>query len=340
MGLFGPKKSAEEKAFVKALKSAPHMKGKEMPELLAATEAYGAWQGYWFLALYHDFAHGKNETTDPAKAQEFFLKAENAAVGTPGEAWIKNFMSWYRRPAGNLHRNISERTQRIRSLGVALLNCYQYQNPIVMGIAEKKDDADAFGSIIVSCGSWEEHEEYEPFSDYFNIISELSGLIKKDHEDMVKDINAMVKKYNKANDAFDDCMKAIGKGKEPKWDKVLDWHSYILGFNCLNDGPYITGELASSWEMSSEAALGIRFYLFSARLGNQAAIHELVRLSKASESNYNLMSGVFNRWNPGYQGDLELWLLEKILKCVQQDDSEAMHLVELYYAEAMASLEQ
>lgn len=157
---------------------------------------------------------------------------------------------------------------------------------------------------------------------------------------MVKDVNAIVKKYNKANDAYDKCQERLGKGKEADWDKIHDMHGYILGFNCLNDGPYITGELAANWNMSSEAALGIRFYLFAARLGNQAAIHELVRLAKASDSNYSLMSGVFNVWNPHYAYDLETWLLEKLLKCVQADDSEASHLVDLYYAEQMASLSE
>ncbi len=341
MGLFGPKKSAEEKAFIKALKSAPSMKDKNIPELLSATEAYPAgWQGYWFLGLYHDFAHGKNANPDPVKAQEYFLKAEKAAVGTPGEAWIKNFLSWYRRPAGNLNRPLSDRAKKVRTLAVALINCYQFKAPVIMAPAGDKDDASTFSSVLANCGSWEEVDEYTPFTDYFSNIYYSTGMIKKDHEDLVKDINAVVKKYNKANDAYDDCYKAISKGKEPKWDKVQDMHSYILGFNCLNDGPYITGELASNWNVSSEAALGIRFYLFAARLGNQAAIHELVRLSKASESNYNLMSGVFNKWYPSYQGDLELWLLEQILKCVKADDSEAMHLVDLYYAEAMANLEQ
>lgn len=342
MGLFGPKKSAEEKAFIKAMKDAPNMKAKNMPALLAATEAYPAgWQGYWFLGLYYDFAHGKGVEPDHAKAQEYFLKAEAAAASnTVAADWLRNFMSWYRRPAGNLHRSFSDRAQRIRSLGVALLNCYQYQNPIVMGVAERKDDAGAFGAIITYSSTWEEVDEYGPFNDYFDKISELSGLIKKDHEDMVKDINSVIKKYNKANDAYDSCMKAISKGKEPNWDKLQDWHSFILGFNCLNDGPYITGELAANWNMSSEAALGIRFYLFAARLGNQAAIHELVRLAKASESNYNLMSGVFNAWYPGYHGDLELWLLERILECIKKEDTEAMHLVELYYPEIMANPEQ
>ena len=339
MGLFGPKIPAEEKAYIKALKSAPISKAKDVPELLAATEAYPTgWQGYWFLGLYYDFAHDKGAQPDHAKAQEYFLKAESAAAANPDAAnWLRNFMSWYRRPAGNLRRNLSERAQRVRSLGVALLNCYQYQNPIVMGVAGKKDDVDTFSAIIASCGSWEEINEYEPFTDYFHKISELSGLIKKDHEEMVKDVNAIVKKYNKANDTYESCIKAISKGKEPNWDKLQDWHSYILGFNCLNDGPYITGELAASWNMSSEAALGIRCYLFSAHHGNQAAIHELVRLSKASDSNYSLMSGVFAVWNPSYQGDLELWLLEKLLKCAEKDDSEAMRLAELYYAEEMAN---
>ena len=342
MGLFGPKIPAEEKAFVKALKSAPISKAKEVPELLAATEAYpSGWQGYWFLGLYYDFANDKGAQPDHAKAQEYFLKAEAAAASNPDAAnWLRSFMSWYRRPAGNLRRELSDRAQRVRSLGVALLNCYQYQNPIVSGITGSKDDAATFRGVIVSSATWEETDEYEPFMNYFDKITEMNGLIKKDHEEMVKDINAIVKKYNKANDTYDSCIKAISKGKEPAWNKLQDWHSFILGFNCLNDGPYITGELAASWKMSSEAALGIRCYLFSAHHGNQAAIHELVRLAKASESNYSLMSGVFRVWNPSYQGDLELWLLEQLLKCAQKDDSEAMRLVELYYAEEMAKLSE
>lgn len=342
MGLFGPKIPAEEKAFIKALKSAPISKEKEVPALLAATEAYPTgWQGYWFLGLYYDFAHDKGAQPDHAKAQEYFLKAESAAASNPDAAnWLRNFMSWYRRPAGNLRRELTDRALQVRSLGVALLNCYQYQNPIVTGITGSKDDAEAFRGVITLSSSWEEIDEYEPFREYFDKITEMSGLIKKDHEGMVSDLNDLIKKYNKANDAYESCIKAMSKGKEPKWDKVQDWHSFIMGFNCLNDGPYITGELAAKWNMSSEAALGIRCYLFSAHHGNQAAIHELVRLAKASDSNYSLMSGVFRVWNPSYQGDLELWLLEQLLKCAQKDDSEAMRLVELYYAEEMAKLSE
>lgn len=335
MGLFGPKKSAEEKNFIKALKDAPSMKGKHMPELLAATEAYPCgWQGYWFLGLYHDFAHGKSEQPDPVKAQEYFLKAEAAARGTQDEAWLNNFMAWYRRPAGNLLKPLSDSAKKIRSLAVALLNCYQHKVPVIMAPADAKDDP--FGRILSNCSSFEDLYEYEAISDYFTGIDNL--WMCKERDDFIKEINPIIKKYNKANDAYDDCKKALEKGKTPNWDKLKDMYAYMLGFNCLNDGPFITGELASSWNMPSEAALGIRFYLFASRSGNQPAIHELVRLANASKGNYDLMSSVFRAWNPYYKGDLELYLLEKLLKCLEQDDDEARRLVDLYYADRMAEL--
>lgn len=340
MGLFGPKKSVEEKNFIKALKDALHMKGKNMPALLAATEAWPTgWQGYWLLGLYYDFAHGKGEESDPAKAQEYFLKAEASARGTQDEAWLNSFMTWYRRPAGNLVKPLTDRAKKVRTLAVALLNCYQYNVPVVMAALDKKDDASAFGSILAGCSSWEEVYESSPICDYFNNISSIGGLIKKDHEDLVKDINAVVKKYNKANDAYNDCMKAISKGKEPNWSKLEDMHAYVLAFNCLNDGPYITGELAAQWDVSSEAALGVQFLFFAARNGNQPAIHELMRLAKASDGNYQLMNSVFRRVHPNHM-DMEVYLMEQMLECVKQDDEEAMRLMELYYAEDMAKLSE
>lgn len=341
MGLFGPKKPVEEKNFSKALSKAANLNDKSNAALMEATAAYPAgWQGYWFIALFYDFGAGKDAQMDPAKAQEYFMKAEAAAKGTPGEAWLNNFLTWYRRPAGNLVKPIKEKYEKIRRLGVALMNCYQYQTPVITAPCGKKDDATTFALLLVTASGFDvevSDYEYDAFKDLFDAYADL--FLCKDREDLLKAVNPIIKKYNKANDVYKDCMKALEKGKKPAWHKLHDMYAYMLGYCCINDGPFITGDIASEWGHPSEAALGIYFYLFAAHNGNQTAIHELIRLSKASEANYKLMESVFRR-RVSTSDDLELYLMRKLLKCLEKGDDEAFRLAELYYADELAKLSQ
>lgn len=336
MGLFGPKKSAEEKAFIKAMKKASNVNDKSNAALLEAVAAYPAgWQGHWFIALFYDFGAGKGAEMDPAKAQEHFLKAEAAAKGTPGEAWLSKFMLWYRRPAGNLVKPITPKYEKMRRLGVALMNCYQYKTPVISAPQGNKDDAATFSTLLVNISGFDvdvKDQEYDAINDLFSAYCNL--WLCNDREEQLKMINPIIKKYNKANDAYTDCMKALEKDKAPAWHKLRDMYAYMLGYCCINDGPFITGDVASEWGHSSEAALGIYFYLFAAHNGNQTAIHELIRLYNASEENRPVMKAAYRKAYPNGD-DLELHLLRQLLKCAEKGDEEAFRLHTLYYADSL-----
>lgn len=328
MGLFGPKLPPGEKEFVNALKKAPNLTVKSNDAMLAAMEKYpDGWQGYWYIALFYDFAPQKNGVMDSHKAQEYFLKAEQAAKGTEGEAWLSSFLLWYNRPAGNIYRDISERFNKVRRLCVALMYNYKHGQSIVSAPL-KSDDHSAFGILLTSCHGYSEtvwNYEYDAFNDYFSAYYDLDWSVS--HEDRIKTYNKMDRAVSEEIECYKKCMDRMEKGKEVPWDKLKDTYPLVWAYCFINDSPYITNEARLD---CSEAGFGVRLLYTAAKHGNQTAIHELVRLSNSSAENHEFMARMLKK-DPD---DLVVWLIKRLQACIEERaDEEAIRLAQLYYAE-------
>ncbi len=326
MGLFGPKLPPEEKEFVKALKKASDLTVKSNDAMLAATEKYpSGWQGYWYIALFYDFAPQKGGIMNPQKAQEYFMKAEAAAKGTKGEKWLQNFLLWYNRPAGNVNREISERFLKVRRLGVALLNNYTYGQSIVSEPCQN-DDHSAFSALLCSCHGYGElvsNYEYEAFSDYFYAYYDIDW--KSSHEDRIKTYNKMQRAVNDEVACYEKCVTREKQGKEAPWDKLKDTYRLVWAYCFLHDSPYITEEANLG---CSEAAFGIELLYRAAIHGNQTAVHELVRFANANEENRRFMEQALKMDD----NNLTDTLFALLKKCVEKrNDEEAVRLIQKYY---------
>lgn len=326
MGLFGPKLPAEEKEFVKALKKASNLSVKSNDAMLAAMEKYPqGWQGYWYIALFYDFAPQKGGVMDSQKAQEYFMKAEAAAKGTNGEEWLHNFLLWYNRPAGNVFRDISERFNKVRRLGIALLYNYT-QGQSIVAAPYNDDDRLVFSSLLVNCHGYDElpsNYEYDAFTDYFDACNDIAW--KVSHEDRIKTYNKMDRAVTEALECYKKCVAREEKGKEAPWGKFKDTYILVWGYCFLHDSPYITEEAKLD---CSEAAFGIKLLYSAAKRGNQTAVHELVRLANASEENHRLMERTLCM---DYE-TLVVTLIKLLQKCIEErGDEEAIRLTQLYY---------
>lgn len=329
MGLFGPKLPAEEKNYVKALKKASNLTPKTNAALEDAMKNYpNGWQGYWYVGLFYDLAPYKDGISDPDKAQEYFLKAESAAKGTYGEQWLHNFLMWYRRPADNLYKKLPERYNKARRLGVALMNCYKYNEPVISAPCGSSDDCSAFFSIMCSFTARQNddylYNEHEAFKDYFLAFPGKFASYNE-REELIKVINKLDKNIVKESKAFDKCLNKKEKGQEANWNDVNDFYSFVQGFSAIYDGPYITDQKAANNNYASEAHFGILYIHLAAYHGCQPAIHELVRLANASDSNRRVINEVLKKDN------LDLYLLRLLEKCIKNGDEEAIHLFDMYY---------
>lgn len=331
MGLFGPKLPPAEKEYVNALKKASSLSVKSNDAMLAAVEKYPTgWQGYWYIALFYDFAPQKGGVMDTKKAQEYFMKAIAAAKGTNGEGWLHNFLLWYNRPAGNVYRDISERYNKVRRLAVALMYNYTHGQSIVAA-PYKGDDHSEFSSLLTNCHGYDElvsNYEYDAFADYFRAYNDIDW--KVSHEDRIKTYNKMDRAVAEAMNYYKKCVDREEKGKEVRWDKFKDTYILVWGYCFLHDSPFITEEAHLD---CSQPAFGIKILHYVAKRGNQTAIHELVRLANTSEENHQLMERTL-RMDSEY---LDAALIELLkISIEERGDDEAIRLAELYYLNEQA----
>ena len=329
MGLFGPKIPKEEKRYQKALKEVLNKPNtKNIMEMKEAVAGYPAgWQGYWICALYHDQGFDKSPV-DEVKANEYFQKAENAAKGTEDEVWMRDFMTWYRRPAGNTKKPLTDKQKRMRRMGVAMCYCYLCGDKYLTKPYEKYGADGYVMSRILDMADVDYDDRY-PFSHFVTVAT-------FDHNEQTKHTNRYL---TKANDAFDQlgwCLKRSNSGQDPKWDKYQDMYNYFLGINAIHGGDLLTGEVAAVSNMS-EVTLGIGHLGYAAIGGCQPAIHELVRLAKSSEGNYRVAEDVF-KCNLKINQPLDAFLLEHLEECIRREqDEEAVYLAQKYYADLLGN---
>ena len=327
MGLFGPKIAKEEKMYQKALKDALHKPNtKNINALKSAMESYpNSWQGYWICAVYHDQGFDKT-ARDEAKAQEYFKKAEALAKGTDHEVWMQEFLTWYRRDAGHLEKPMTEASERTRRLGIALCYCSLLGDLFLTAPYEKYcGDGYAMNWGIIDRANGE-YEDRAPFRDFI-------GVSDIDRNSQIKDTNGFFDKSNKSVDAYVKCVEAIRNGKEPNWEKYNDMYDYLIAVNCIHGGKLLTEEVAQNSGYLSETEMGINRLILCSSDGSQPAIHEITRLAKASQNNFEVVERAFlgMKINTIWGGDLDRFLMEKLERCMEKNDAEAANLYQMYY---------
>ncbi len=333
MGLFGPKISKEEKAFNNALKKAVNKPNTGNIEALkAATKAYPAgWQGHWLTALYYDQGFD-NKPVDEVKAQEYFLKAESAVKGSPYEDWLAEFLLWYRRDAGNLYKGLTDRLNRMRRMGVAMVRTLQENRNPISGVYEKYgSDGYAMSNILQFVDLMDDEYSMADAGE-INAFCECMTVATFDSDTRYKDTSNYLAKITKSVEAYGDCVRAQSSDQQPRWDKVHDMYDYLMGIACLEGGGLFTTAYAAEVG-DSEAELGITHLFRAADQGCQPAIHELVRLANASQSNFDLIERLYHTTHRFSNDPFELFLMDCIKKCVEHKDEEAMLLFRMYYAE-------
>lgn len=328
MGLFGPKIQKEEKMYQKVLKntlSKPNTKNvNEMKGVLTSYPA--GWQGYWICGIYHDQGFDGSER-DGKKAQEYFEKAEAAVKGKEHEVWLREFMTWYRRDAGNLDKPISEELERARRLGIAM--CYSNllgDNYLTAPYEKYCGDGYVMSwGILSKCNV--DSGEIEAFCDFL-------GVNTFDRNGQIKDTNKYLEKSEKAANVFSKCIHNVIDGREPRWDKYFDMYTYLLSINCIHGGNLLTAEVAAV-SNETETFMGVNNLINSTYGGCQPAIHELVRLANASQNNFNMMQDVYEsrsgRRNGKEWRDFKGFLIDNLKKCIEKNDAEAKRLYQMYY---------
>lgn len=321
MGLFGPKIPKEEKEYRKALKSALlHPKARQMEALRVANQAYPAgWQGYWLSWLYYDIGFGKT-SPDPEKAQEYLQKAEASVRGTNAEEWLTDFVLWYRKEAGNLYKTLTPKQEKVRRMGVAMLQTWRQNLPMLTGIYGNYDDNWELIGILRTALDYD--NETNAFCDFWSMPT-------YDATENYKETSKFLKKMCHCGKTFKKCMKALNADNTPNWEDLNDMYSYVYAFNCLNGGPILTASVSAETGLS-EATLGIKEYLHAALYGNQPAVHELVRLACASEEDFEFMNRIYCEYF--ILDDLNVFLLDCLKRCMEKNDQEASRLFDCYFA--------
>jgi len=171
-----------------------------------------------------------------------------------------------------------------------------------------------------------DYYEIKPFDDFMSVTD-------FDRNSQIKDTSKFVEHSNKYMEGYAKCMNAIRDGKEPDWEKYIDMYDYLLGVNCIHGGKLLTEELAENSGFFSEAEMGVFNFLSGAIQGCQPSIHEVTRLAKASQDNFEVVERIFqNRKISVVWGeDLDRFLKEQLEKCIAKNDAEANHLYQMYY---------
>ena len=328
MGLFGSKIAKEEKMYQKVLKNTlnkPNTKNvNEMKGVLASYT--DGWQGYWICGVYHDqgFDGGSR---DEKKALEYFGKAEDAVRGTKHEVWLREFLKWYRKDAGNLDKPVSEELERARRLGIAMCYCSLLGDDFLTAPYEKYG-GDVY---VMSCGILDkcsvDYDEIDAFRQFL-------GVCTIDRNSQIKDTNKFLNKTEKAADVYSKCVRDVIDGREARWDKYFDMYAYLWAVNCIHGGNLLTAEVAAV-SNERETEMGVNHLINITYGGCQPALHELVRLANGSQSNFNMMQDVYESRSGRRKGsecrDFEQFLIENLKKCIEKGDAEANRLYQMYY---------
>ena len=327
MGLFGPKIPKEEKAFQKALKTALNKPNTQNIQQMKKVLMYypKGWQGFWICAVYHDQGFD-GVARDEAKAQEYFRKAEDAARGTDHEVWMREFLTWYRRPAGSLTKPMTAEVERARRLGIAMCYCSLLGGVFLQAPYEKYGDDNYLMSWKILMATGIDYDERRP-------IQEFLGVSTVDRNEQIKDTNKYFECANKSWDGFIKCGQQLREGKDPNWDKFFDLYDYFIGINCIHGGNLLTEEVAEKSDYLNETNMGIMRLVYGCVCGCQPAIHELTRLANGSRENHELIGRIFagRTISKSWDGEIDRLLTEKLERCIAQNDAEAKQLYQMYY---------
>ena len=313
----------EVREYWKAFMAFSHaMDQKKLPALEQAQSAYPEpWNGYFVLSLCYDIGLGTIEP-DADKAKEYKLKAEEAAKGTEDETWVNSFYAWYQKDAMNFRKTIDEKELKLRRLGVAAINMYKFEAPVIYK-HEAKDDADFWYNIFAFKAFSYETQAFEFAFDAWKQLGQ-KGTERRNLQSVT---NKLIKKNNKMSALLVKNNKKVRDGKEVDWSDFYDMYNFVIAYYLLNPSPLTLDEWEAQ-EGKSCATLGVEHLFDSIYMGSAPAVHEMVELAHASDSNYkfidNILSGVYRTT---YEEAEVGWLGQ----CTEAGDEEGMRLAMKYW---------
>lgn len=321
--------SKEEKQFWSAYKDCFKKPNKKNLEKLdAAMQAFPApWQGYFLKSLCHGV--GTDQIAyDPQLGAEMQLKAQEAAKGTEAESWVNEFYVWFEKDAYNLDKSYSESERKLRQAGIAAINMYRNEHPVV-GAHDYKDDARMWAGFFEALHFYDNAHRaaVEDASVIYQWFMDIDAVDGADRDELIRHTNAFLKVEKKMSKRHKDNIDRICKGKEPKWENYTDMCEYLIAYNLLHDGPYTFFEWDSVKEWG-EATIGLEHLLWASQAGSTPAFHEVMEYARSSEDNLRYVNQIWLR-RLGMQ--YEEWEISKMEKCVELMDNEAMRLGVKYY---------
>ncbi|MCD7829490.1 MAG: hypothetical protein LUG58_03550 [Clostridiales bacterium] len=336
MGLFSKKPKSPGDAFWDAFGKASN-KPKQFEALEEALRNYPqGWQGYFLLGLHYDC--GCVLPFDPQKAEDYYKRARAAASGdAEGMKWLDNFFYWYDKPAFMVNTKLSERTLRMRKIGFAAFNTYQYQQKVLTrGIVSRwvsTYDSEVFWQLFLACvlasGAEREYKcNAEVLNEFFNDVQTADIRAEFNMDDVNKGLEHMLareKEEKKAyNKSLDDAMEALAAGHPKDEDdrvspEVTGFPTYFLAMD-----NYGTGIYARLGKMKKNVDTCAYRLSYGGLFGNAFAVDEFARLALASPSNWNAM-------NQEEEGKLKENLAKWLKECAEKGDE----LAKAYYVKVM-----
>lgn len=334
MGLFGPKKSAEQKAYEKVYEKFPSKK-VSISDLESALKAWeradgpqtDAWKAYFLIALAYDC--GAAVPVNEEAAKPYHEKAKSLMQGSGDQKlkkWCHDFYYWYNQCAINHYRKLDQQTLNVRRLGNAAMNVAGNSRDGRMLSEIKRimdylyfqdkgtatDTAGAFWYYLSACRT-----------DRDGNLVDCNDPKYANDSVKIKDVQAFekraLKEYKQIQKVYDEKIKYA--------DMDSDYHNYIYGFQFFNSSPLCA--MYAFDNIGNPVTYGLERVFRAAYVGNSMAIHKLVLLAKADAESHAIVETAFS----SKYRSLDAFLLNSLEKCERAGDYTAKDLIARYFTE-------
>lgn len=340
-GLFGPKKSAAQKAYEDALEKFP-TENVGIPEMEAAINAWEAaegpqtatWEADLCIALCYDCGH--TTKLDEAAGGKYHDRAR-AKIAKSGDGdlqeWADWFYYWYNMSAINFKRPLSREAVNLRRLGDATMHAAS---------AYRSGRMTVFTEYMLRCADVPEEEE-EMVRGFVPYLKELLASISR-FGDKMDDHNSNPNRYEEADLAEVRKYMARQNEEATQWNSLLgrtkdmspedhraeiarsltsDLHGYVYAYQFYHASPLAFAHVFSNVDDSLDYGVGLMMGAFLN--GNAMALHELTVMAFGAEEVY----AAVERRVP--EGNVKKYLFPYLLESARAGDYTAKELMDQYF---------
>lgn len=282
MGLFGPKKSKEEKNYEAVYKKFPSKKAgtEDLEAAIAAWEAADGpkkevWKAYFMLAIAYDC--GRKVEMDELKAKNYHDKARRL-IEESGDmrwkTWADSFYYWYGQSAINFEKKLDAQTLNVRRLGNAAMNAIGLTG---LGFMINEID-DTIGDVwIENRGVLQ--DTAKAFHDY---LMKCRYCLNKEEELKNHNADSSWLEYDKSE--IDEFLgRALKEFKEESGE--TDFHQYIVGLAMVQKSP-----CCFAYRSNDPLNFFVVRMFNTAIEGNAMALHQLVMLAFRSPDDHKYVA--------------------------------------------------